>query len=162
VVVLARKPKSVEDLEDMLFTSTQKEIGITKYDFTCTTKDICESVFRSIKTKRGIKSVRTLKAELSGLGYSWADSYGYSYKNAPKEKDYSTRKEYLIAESTFYNELEKSSKQIEKYTAQNLLKDYPDSFIFSVDYGDDSRFESVMEHGGIFRNAVEVIRISHH
>lgn len=45
--------------------------------------------------------------------------------------------------------------------AKNFIEKNKDKFIFITEYEDHSSFESIMEHGDVFRN-IENIRISHH
>lgn len=145
VVVLEKKPKSPEELKNVLF---KDEKIVTYDDYSKTTEEVSQRVFNDIKSFEKDSSM-LLEKIIEGLD-NWGRGYN-RYKLANGQTDWKKhdedREKYIKDEL-----IPKANKFIEKYK---------NNFIFCVTY-EDSGSEVLYECGNIFENAIENIRINEH
>lgn len=143
-------PKTVdvtdpEQLRETLFGDQESLYG---YDNHITTKQAAERVSSDFSDQDGlITSVaHYLIDEDFDMWEPWRDGCD-------------SDEEYKEAVNKYLRERQKASEG----PVRQFISDTPESThnFFHVEYSDDSSFESIMEHGGIFDN-VKHIRISHH
>ena len=152
VVAFPKKPESAEEVQEMMFGSTEWE-AFTCYDYETDTVQIAEQVFNDIK-KATIKDMtKSLTCGwFSGRVDSWDKTRDLDWGN-PKD-----RKKI--------DKIEKDCDEANEKIAGNIIKEFrknnKGSFFAVFHYGDsDGEFFSIMEHGGIFDN-LESIRTSYH
>lgn len=167
VVAFPRRPKTVEDVMEMMFGSfTRIKSTVYPEDEPFAAYDIARCIFNNIGRKRGNNS-REINKEFKGIEYSDGNAGGW-FKNMadaiyesddglsfsiPKQAD-------QIREIWHRNEIKR--KKLAKSLGKSWLERHKDgvSYIFSFS-DNDGEFYSFMEHGNIFRNLPH-IRFSHH
>lgn len=146
VVVLEKKPKSPEELKNVLF---KDEEVVSYYDYIKTTEEVSQRVFNDIERFEK-NSSNLLENIVKGLNkWEWWRYEKYQLANGQTDwKKHDEDREKYIKDEV----IPKANKFIEKYK---------NNFIFCVTY-EDIGSEVLYERGNIFENAIENIRIDEH
>jgi len=163
VIAFDHKPKSVEDLKEMMFGKQEWHYtgiyGTGEKDIT--TQRIAEAVFKDIEKKATKKQV--YESIRNGYfkpymipelfpGMQMSDTRGLSYQNEEERKE--------------IDRLRKESNEINNARAmaiaEGFIISHDDKWIATLRYADeDGSFFSILEHSGIFKRLDHIITSYH-
>ena len=164
VVSFPRKPKSIQDLKEIMFGKQEWHYVDIYGDKKCTdysTQKIAEAIFRDIKKKT------TKKQIVESIEFGYFDYYlsqelfpgHYSNWDQTMKLDYKTDKEKI---RKLWKESEKINHKRATNIAEAFIKANEKKYIVVLSYGDDNgSFEAILEHTDIFQR-LNNIRTSYH
>jgi len=147
VVAFKKIPKSVEEVQKLLFTDQALH---SYYEHKYTTHEIAEQVFRDIQEHRPIK-LRTVTKEVASGYYEGRPEFpmGVGSNDLP-----AWRKAWTAWEHDY--------KAFARAVAEEFWKENQGKFTYRFQYSDnDGEFWGMMEHSGIFERLPH-LEISHH
>ncbi len=164
IIAFPHRPKSVEDLKEMMFGKQEWHFtDIYGGESDTPTLPIAEAVLAKIKGKRSAGKKRIFES----LFHGWFDSYmfpemfpGY-YSPSEKTRKLSWQNEADREEiDRIHEEAEKINKDRANAIAEGFMKGHEECFLAVMEFSDNDG-EAILEHSGIF-GRVDHIRTSYH
>jgi len=163
IIAFAHKPKSVEDLKEMMFGKQEWHYtGIygddAKKDIS--TQELAEAVFRDIRRKATKKQMfdsvrngyfRSYMIPELFPGMLMSDTKKLSWQNKDERKEI----DRILSETRKINDERASA------ISEAFRKGHDKEWIASLQYHDDTELGSILEHSDVF-NRLDHIRTSYH
>lgn len=154
VVAFNRKPKTKEELRDMMFPRDMETVS-APYDYgpTISVDAVLDDVFEKIKEQKRSASLEDIRRAVDSMHYEemYSNSLLSRINLKPNSKDWKDE----------HRRVDKLTKRADEKTAKEFYKSNREKFILIVEYGDDTGHGAAMEHGDVFRN-LNYVRNSNH
>lgn len=164
VVCFPRKPRSLPELQEMLFgNETAYPDPYNSESYAAST--VAATVWKDIADQEPMTKEQMAEALSSSYIYEREQDFqptpGPTYPRFPSNKkweDKEAQKEYEKQLDAYHEALQSHGMKL----AEKLLKECPDGIVYKFEYSDnDGGYYSALEHGGLFRK-LPSFRISHH
>jgi hypothetical protein len=150
IVAFKEKPKSVEDVKNALFGSSDSRFSHPYDAQSWGAWEIAEIVFNDLKDQKP----NDLKKIIEAFGGYLDES---AFPDVPKHPPYTD-----IHDRKAWDKYAKDMDAYEKKIAKEYIKDNKGAFVYTFEYSDnDGSLGCAMEHGGLF-DALKHHRISRH